>query len=388
MNYSDETIALAALSDIFCYHPRTGAALYERVGGAAAIFSLGHEGLRELLGPGSPLTDSIGNAALDKAVDDLRKADSAGARFLGVDSPDYPQLLRECPDYPLGLYVCSESPDSEIFSPAKSVAFVGTRDLSPYGRKWCEKLVGALGNCHTRICVVSGLALGIDGIAHKTALDAGLPTIAVMATGIESIYPYQHIQLAKSIASSPGSALVTTYPPGTSPLATQFLSRNRIIAGLSEATVLVESKVKGGGMITARHAADYGRDVFALPGRVEDIRSGGCNLLIRDQIASALTDADDLVRQLGLRDRILRRGKGFEEYLHARLSASVPSEEIPGLISLARTVRNESGISVSELAALTGRDTASVISDIMLLQGEGILSVDILQRCSIVTKNM
>lgn len=372
MNYSDETIALAALSDIYCYTPATGVALYENAGSATAAFKTGR----------------LDYSALEKAEKDLRKAEALGARFLGVDSPLYPRLLRECPDYPLGLYILSESPDSELFSSEKTVAVVGTRDLSPYGRVWCEKLVGVLRNCGSRICVVSGLALGIDGIAHRTALEAGLSTIAVMPTGIDCIYPHRHIPLAKEIASSPGSAVVTTYAPGTSALATQFLSRNRIIAGLSEATLLVESKVKGGGMITARHAADYGRDVFAIPGRLDDIRSGGCNLLIRDQIASAVTGEDDFLRQLGLRERILRKGRGFDEYLHARLSAIAPPEDIRRLISLARAVKDENGITLSDLGAMTGLDTATVTSDIMLLQGEGIISVDILQRCSFIVKKV
>ena len=379
-------VCMAALGKIFCYKPALGAAMLEKTGDPAVLFTLDPDGLRELFGPFSPYSGQFGAEVLDSTAMELEKLKGYGAYFLPCDSPDYPALLKECPDYPLGLYLRSESPPGEIFSHGKWVAMVGTRDLSPYGRGWCTRLTSALASSPERPAVVSGLALGIDGIAHETALDGGLPTVAVMATGIDSIYPWQHRALAERIASSPGSALITAYPAGTSPVASQFLSRNRIIAGLSEATVLIESRIKGGGMITARFAADYGREVFALPGRVDDIRSQGCNLLIRDCLAAAVTDGRDLLRKLGLSLRTPLRKPGFGEYISSRMAPSLPESDIPKAIRVADAIRQEAGISLGDISAATGLPFPEVSSLVAAMECEGIISTDILQRCTINAK--
>ena len=124
--------------------------------------------------------------------------------------------------------------------------------------------------------IVSGLALGVDITAHAAALEGGLPTVGVSPVGIDDVYPRRHVPFVERMCATPGCALVTDYPPGTFPAAFSFIRRNRIIAGLAGSTVLIESRIKGGGMITARLAAGYGRDVFAVPGRIDDIRSQGC----------------------------------------------------------------------------------------------------------------
>ena len=196
------------------------------------------------------------------------------------------------------------------------VAVVGTRDISPYGREWCERIVHALARTSPKPLIVSGLAIGTDICAHKAALEASLPTIAVMATGTDTIYPYRHRQIAEKMSGTQGCALVTDYPPGTAPLPVNFLRRNRIIAGLSHATILVESKIKGGGMMTCRLAFSYDRDVYALPGRADDLRSQGCNHLIRARMAEPLTSEEDIIDSLGLlttgrKSPSLRHGAAF-----------------------------------------------------------------------------
>ena len=176
----------------------------------------------------------------------------------------------DCPDCPIGLYIRSNSDIEEIFDDAPCISIVGTRDISPYGDEWCKRIVHSLAEAPIKPVIVSGLAYGVDICAHQAALDAGLRTIAVIPTGIDDLYPYYHRRIAERIASTPGCALISDFPLKTSPQAATFLRRNRIIAGLSAATILVESKQKGGGMITCSTAFSYGREAWVLPGRIGD----------------------------------------------------------------------------------------------------------------------
>ena len=246
------------------------------------------------------LADNRGKRKKEEELTDLEKI---GISFSAWNSASYPPLLKECADAPVGLYIRSVTPARELWNPSGNIAVVGTRDLSPYGKEWCEKAVTAIASGNEKPSIISGLALGTDICAHRTALDNGLPTIGVMATGPETVYPYRHKEFAERLWQTPGCALVTDYPPGTAPLAIHFLRRNRIIAGLADATILIESKSRGGGMTTSRLAFSYSRDVYALPGRADDVRSQGCNRLIREKIAEPLISIEDLIGSLGLEKR-------------------------------------------------------------------------------------
>ena len=265
---------------------------------------------------------------------------AGGFRFIGFGDGDYPALLAECEDPPLGLYYNASSTPTEVFEMRPCISVVGTRDLSPYGRDWCRKLVLAMGEASVPPCIVSGLAFGADGIAHRTALECGLTTVGVMATGIEKVYPWQHAELAGQMVRTPGCAVVTDYPSGSSPVALNFVRRNRIIAGLSRATVVVESRTKGGSLITAKYACDYNRDVFALPGRADDVRSAGCNSLIRQRMADIVTDPEDLVERLGLGKTARRRKAGLEALLGRKYGPDSP------LVKLGLLVKGRPGVSL------------------------------------------
>jgi len=295
MKTREEMAALCALNKIFGNHPKLGLSLLESVSDPAGLFR------RSQSIPTHPeLEKELSAASLDWGFKELEKLDAGGFRFIGITSDDYPSALREIPDPPLGIYVNGCSPPAEIFSLRPMIAVVGTRDLSPYGRSWCQKLVGEMVRCEVQPCIVSGLAFGADAVAHRTALECGLPTIGVMATGIDRIYPYQHQELAVRMVGTPGCALVTDYPLGTAPVAWNFIRRNRIIAALARAVIVVESKSKGGSLMTAKYAVEYNRDVFAVPGRLDDVRSSGCNSLIREQMASLILSPETLVSDLGL----------------------------------------------------------------------------------------
>ena len=380
MAEKDELTALCALNKALGYVPAAGHALLQRYGAAAPVFTEKAAALREALGPYRDFADQLDGKLLAWAAGELDRLAAGGFRCIGYGEEDYPSLLAECEDPPLVLYYNASSPPAAVFEMRPCVAVVGTRDLSPYGRDWCRRLVLAMGEASVPPCIVSGLAFGADGIAHRTALECGLTTVGVMATGIEKVYPWQHAELAGQMVRTPGCAVVTDYPSGSAPVALNFVRRNRIIAGLSRATVVIESKTRGGSLITAKYACDYNRDVFALPGRADDVRSAGCNSLIRQRMADIVTDPEDLVERLGLGKTARRRKAGLETLLGRKYGADSP------LIQLALVVKGRPGISLEEIVRETGWSWPEVQERAAILETDGFLETDILRRCTIPVK--
>ncbi len=384
--YNDK-ICRHALNKIFGFKPVDALALIERYGDAVKLFELGGKRLAKETGAKCAEILDICDSIYEVAEKEMRQLEKRGARFLCDNDPHYPALLRECPDRPIGLYIRSESPDEEIFNKeGKFIAVVGTRDISPYGMEWCPRIVEAMAMCPVRPTIVSGLAIGTDIIAHRKALECGLPTIAVIPTGIDAIYPSRHRYDAAKIAKRPGSAVVTDYPPETIPVPYNFLRRNRIIAGLSNSVILIESKLKGGGMMTARLGASYSRDVYAMPGRVTDIRSQGCISLIRDKVAEAVCDEWSLAVCLGLRtvkDSIKKKKVFDREFIEKRFSGEMGKDWLDKLLAVLTAVKETSGADIEQLSRLCGfeyRETAELVS---MLECDGLLNVDIMQRCTI-----
>jgi DNA processing protein len=189
------------------------------------------------------------------------------------------------------------------------------------------------------------------------------------------------------MARTPGCALVTDYPPFTSPQAVNFLRRNRIIAGLSKATVLVESKRKGGGLLTANMAFEYDREVFALPGRADDIRSAGCNRIIQEKIAEPLTDLGEFVAGLGLGGLTRRNKAVLEEELSRVFGQTESPEDLGKLKQIAALIKKNRGITIDEICSFTGLEYIEARRYVGMLETEGIIYTDLLQRCSIIFKN-
>jgi len=258
----EEKSCHCALNRIFGFKPKIGLALISHLGSAAEAFRLKDRDLDILLGPYTGMKGLLNPAAVEKAAEELSRLEDMDIRFVGWNEDDYPDLLHECEDAPIGLYIRSRTPMGELWKPRRRIAVIGTRDITPYGKEWCTRIVSGLAGAQEKPVIISGLALGTDICAHRTALENGLPTIAVMATGPEAVYPYRHSEFADRILSTPGCALVTDYPPGTAPLSIHFLRRNRIIAGLSEASILIESRIRGGGMTTSKLAFSYSREVM------------------------------------------------------------------------------------------------------------------------------
>ncbi|MCR5071124.1 MAG: DNA-protecting protein DprA [Bacteroidales bacterium] len=384
---SSSLVSAIALNAIFGNEPKFSHNLIDALGSAEAVFSLSERERLELFGPCNARAALIGPAALDAAWKEYGRLSEAGCQFLDIFDEGYPEPLRECPDAPLLLYVRSETPAAQLFGPRPAVAIVGTRDQSLYGRECCQRIVKSLGEAPAKPMIVSGLALGVDITAHAMALECGLPTVGVSPVGVEDVYPRRHAPFVERMVHTPGCALVTDYPPGTAPLPFTFLRRNRIIAGLAGATVLVESRIRGGGMITARLAAGYGREVFAVPGRLDDLRSQGCNALIREQIASPVTDPQALPVALGLGRLRHTRAADLQTAVRQRFASALPARDVGRLADLAELVRSQRGIRFDEICRELSLTYAEVARAAGLLEEEGFICIDLLQRCTINAKN-
>ena len=265
-------------------------------GNASAVFSAKKSLLEKIEGIGTVRATALkAFAEWSRCETEIRFAEKHHITPLFLTDAGYPGRLLHCYDPPTLLYYKGEAD----LNAAKIIGIVGTRSKTEYGKAVTDQLLEDLAG--HQVLVVSGLALGIDAIAHRGALKQQLPTIAVVGHGLDNIYPPEHAHLAKTIVAENGG-LLTEFKSGTRPDKHNFPARNRIVAGLSDVLVVVETAVKGGSMITAELAAGYNRDVFAFPGRASDPQSAGCNHLIRSNQASLITCAADLLAATGWSD--------------------------------------------------------------------------------------
>ena len=275
--------------------------------GASAknVFALPPGRLRRIPGVGEAtvkvLTGPARGQALSQAEASLRKAEKEGVALLFYTSKQFPTRLKLISDAPALLYY--QGP-ADLNAP-KTIAIVGTRQATEYGREQTEALVRGL--VPHKPLVVSGLAYGIDILAHRAALQEGLPTVGVMATGLDVIYPAAHRKTAEKMRETGG--LLTEFPFGTPPDRYNFPARNRIIAGLADGTVVVEAAEKGGALITAELALSYDRDVLAVPGNVSSAASAGCNNLIKNNKAALYSQPADLEQLLNWDAALYQTGK-------------------------------------------------------------------------------
>lgn len=236
--------------------------------------------------------DDRRHEALEKAAAEARFVADNGIGMHYFTDDSYPRRMAECDDAPAMLFSFGKVEET-----AHTIAIVGTRHCTAYGAEFTRRLVADLGKALDSVAIISGLAYGIDICAHRAALDAGIPTGAVLAHGLNTVYPADHRDDARRIARH-GGFILTEYPSHAAIHRGNFLSRNRIVAALADVTVVVESDIKGGAMTTARIAAAYNRDVMALPGRVTDAYSRGCNELIARREAAIVRDAADIIEAM------------------------------------------------------------------------------------------
>ena len=227
---------------------------------------------------------------------------------------NYPFRLKECLDAPALLY----SKGNQNYNNGKFVGVVGTRKITAYGEKLCSELIKDLAQHNSDITIVSGLAYGVDICAHKATLESGLNTVGVLAHGLDRIYPSSHRSTATKMIRN--GSLLTEYVSGTNPDAPNFVQRNRIVAGMIDALVVIESATKGGALITAECANSYNRDVFAFPGNIGNEYSGGCNALIKQNKAALIECATDLEKMMGWEERTGANRKTVQPLLFVELT--------------------------------------------------------------------
>ncbi|MBR5454472.1 MAG: DNA-processing protein DprA [Rikenellaceae bacterium] len=268
--------------------------LLECFGSAEAVYAASEQEIIER----ADLRQDIARAIVQRrgfseAEREIAYCSRNGITPVSSDDKAFPSLLREIDDYPTVIYVCGSV---EALS-RPSVAFVGTRKMSSYGQRMCEEFISSLKELVPEVSIVSGLAYGIDGASHRAALMAGATTVGVLANVLPSVAPVANERLAAEIVSR-GGALVTELNSQTKQNGRYFIPRNRIIAALSAGVVVVESAESGGSLSTAAFADGYNRQVMAVPGRVSDGNSRGCNMLIRNRKAQMVLSGEDIVREL------------------------------------------------------------------------------------------
>lgn len=287
--------------------------LVEHFGDAQHIFKAKASQLKNIEGIGEVRANSIKNfQRFNDAEEEIRFIEKYSIRPLFITDKEYPKRLLNCYDSPELLYYKG----STDLNASKIIAVIGSRSHTDYGKHITEKLIKELQD--QQVIVVSGLAYGIDAIAHKAALKNNLPTVGVLAHGLDQIYPSQHTDLAKDMLKDGG--LLTEFRSKTNPDKHNFPTRNRIVAGISDATIVIETGVKGGSMITAELANGYNKDVFAFPGKVTDSKSAGCNYLIKNNKAILLTDAQELIELMGWEEKVRKSGVRSQKELFIELT--------------------------------------------------------------------
>jgi len=286
------TIALTRLTG---FNAPIALRLYQNLGSAQSVYEHRSD-IRDVVDDCSPrVAEALKNwdDALSRAAAEMEFITNHGIQALTLNNADYPSRLRHCPDAPIILYYKGTA----NLNQQRIINLIGTRHCTSYGQDLVRRFVSRLKELHPQVLIVSGLAYGVDICSHRQALEAGYETVGVLAHGLDTIYPNHHRETARQMVNHGG--LLTEYMTQTEPLPNNFRQRNRIVAGMSDATILVESAYKGGGLITCRIAQEYGREVFAFPGAVGMPYSEGCNKMIRNNTAALITSADDFTEAMG-----------------------------------------------------------------------------------------
>lgn len=354
MQNREERLNTAILTRLSYYHLNTMVELYRQLGSATAIIE--HRKELASMFPGLPtrVVNDINDASCirDRAEEELAWAEDHGVAVLCLNDDEYPRRLKEAPDAPLMLFYKGNA----NLNARHVINIVGTRHCTHYGEDLIRAFVRDLHAMVPDTVIVSGLAYGVDIHAHRDAMNNGMKTVAVLAHGLDTLYPQTHRDDANRMVNQGG--LVTEYMTHTKPDKLNFVRRNRITAGLCDATILVESARKGGGLITTRIAKEYNRDVFAFPGPVGAPYSEGCNNLIRGCGAGLITSAEDFVQDMGWENEATlekARSNGIERLLFPDLTAD--EQKVIGLLQRTNDLRQDvisvqTGINAGTITAL------------------------------------
>ena len=332
--------------------------LLEYYGTIEDIFSESYNSLIRIPGIGSSIARSVSeNRSLERAKKEVDFISRYGINTAFISDENYPGRLKECPDAPILIYYKGDIKADAV----KVLSIVGTRNATRQGKDLCREIISDLASRHAGLVIVSGLAYGIDICAHKASLSNNIPTLGIMAHGFRTLYPSAHTQVARDMLLYGG--LITDFLSDTGPDRNNFLKRNRIIAGLADATLVVESGVKGGAMVTADIAVSYNRDVLAVPGSPGSKYSAGCNLLLKSQKACLVENSTDI-----------------EYFLNWTPDGSLQAKQarlIPELSELEKNIleiiAEKSRISSDELCSITGRQIQHISPALLSLEFAGLI---------------
>ena len=345
------TMALTRLTN---FNYQQALELYKAVGSAQLLFEHRNE-IGDIIKDASPrLVEALKdwNEPMRRAEAEIRFMEEHRIRALTLTSDDYPQRLTECPDAPIIIYYTGNADLNQT----RIISIIGTRRMTTYGEDLIRRFVRDLRQYCPEVLIVSGLAYGVDICAHRQALENGYPTVGVLAHGLDQIYPYRHRDTAAQMLNHGG--LLTEFMTQTNADKPNFVRRNRIVAGIADATILIESGARGGGLITAEIAQSYARAVFAFPGNVGQPYSEGCNNLIRDNGAGLISNAEDFVKTMGWLDET-RRQQAFADGIERNLFPDLSPEEDQVVSLLQQTndlqlniITVKTGIPIGRLTAL------------------------------------
>lgn len=346
-----------ALSMVPGVGPITAKKLIAFCGGLEAIFEEKKSKLLKIPGIGESLASAILSKETFERVDkEIAFIEKNHIRTFFYLDADYPFRLRHCDDGPILLFVQGKA----SMNAEKVLGVVGTRSVTPYGKELCQKTIEGLKEHNTTI--VSGLAYGVDAAAHKAALDNDLPTLAVLGHGLDRVYPPLHAPMAERIVEN-GGALVSDFVTGTKPDKENFPKRNRIIAGLVDALLVVEAAKSGGALITAQIANTYNRDVFAFPGRIGDTWSEGCNHLIKTNQAALIQSHADIEYIMGW--SVKNKSKKSQPALFVELNETETA--------VMDVLKAEGQISIDLICKLSGLSMGKVSACLLELEFKGLV---------------
>lgn len=331
--------------------------LIEHFGDAYSIFHAKKKELEIIEGIGSVKASAI-KAFHDFSVaeEEIKFIEKHKIEPLFITNKNYPQRLLHCYDAPTLLYYRG----SADLNASRLISIIGTRKNSDYGRQLTEQLVADLQSLN--VVIISGLAYGIDAIAHKAALQNNMATIGVLAHGLDNIYPAQHKILAKQMLSNGG--LLTEFKKETLPDKHNFPRRNRVVAGMTDATIVVETPEKGGSIITAELANGYNKDVFAFPGKTTDVKSAGCNNLIKNNKAILLTNAQQLIETMGWETK--KQKPKQQKQLFITLT---PDQKV-----LVDILKEKDALHIDEIYLKSGLTSSSVAASMLSLEFENVVA--------------
>lgn len=348
-------IALTLINNVGAVHAKL---LLDHFESAPAVFSAKLSELEKLEGIGTITARSIKHFKdFTRAEEEIKFIEKFKITPLFIRDKEYPQRLLNCYDPPTLLYYKG----SADLNASKIVSIVGTRSYTAYGKNFTEQLVQEMSD--QQILVVSGLAFGIDTIAHKAAMKNGLPTVGVVGHGLDTIYPYENKSMAKEMVGENGGIL-TQFTSKTKPDKHNFPIRNRIVAGLADATIIIETSVKGGSMITAEMANGYNRDVFAVPGRVTDTYSEGTNYLIANNKAVLLSSTQQLIELMGWEEKKKVKVKKQKELF---LNLTDEEKIIIGILN------EKENVHIDEINIKSGINSSAVAAAILSLEFQSVI---------------